>query len=471
MVRIISLLILFMKQDEVRQKLLAISILDGRNRDKMEDLVAYFSEFALIKYRIKVEVLYLIFLAKETKLIRPLSKKEIDLLDVLWKDFNIDGAEKIKEIEAKINHDVKAVEYYLKDKLSKSTLADVVEFIHFGLTSYDVNVPAYGMMISDFRKDVLVPTVTKLLKSLRLLIEKTKAIPMLARTHGQPALPTTMGKELAVYYARIKSELQMFMKAPIEAKLTGAVGNLNALYFVAPEINWILLSKKFIQSLGLVPNIFTTQILPYDSWLRLFDSLKRLNNILLGFTQDIWWYISFEYFLQKKKEEEVGSSTMSHKINPITFENAEGNLGLANSMLEFFVRKLSISRLQRDLSDSTIKRDFGMAFGLTILSWDSILSGLSRVKPNPQKMKEDLDMHWEIFSEGIQTYLRLHKYKNAYELLKKKTRGNVFTKKKLHQLIDELPIRSSDKKLLKINNLSAYLGKAYDIAELALKDK
>lgn len=452
-----------------KQKLLAISILDGRNRDKMEDLVAYFSEFALIKYRIKVEVLYLIFLAKETKLIRPLSKKEIDLLDALWKDFNIDEAEKIKEIEAKINHDVKSVEYYLKDKLSKSTLADVVEFIHFGLTSYDVNVPAYGLMISDFRKDVLVPTITKLLKSLRLLIKKTKAIPMLARTHGQPALPTTMGKELAVYYARIKNELKVLAKTPIEAKLTGAVGNFNAFYFVAPQINWILLSKKFIQSLGLVPNIFTTQILPYDSWLRLFDSLKRLNNILLGFSQDVWWYISFEYFSQKKKEEEVGSSTMSHKINPITFENAEGNLGLANSMLEFFVRKLSISRLQRDLSDSTIKRDFGMAFGLTILAWDSILSGLSRISPNPKMMNEDLNNHWEIFAEGIQSYLRLHGLENAYELLKEKTRGKVLNKTQLHELINSLPIKAIDKKILKITDLSCYLGKAVEIADLAIK--
>jgi adenylosuccinate lyase len=326
------------------------------------------------------------------------------------------------------------------------------------------------LMISDFRKDILVPIVDKLLKSLKEKIEETKDMLMLGRTHGQPALPTTMGKEIAVYYKRLKAEIEIFKKTEIEAKLTGAVGNFNALYYIAPDIDWISLSTKYIQSLGLIPNIFTTQIIPYESWLRLFDSLKRFNNILLGFCQDIWWYISFEYFMQKKKEEEVGSSTMSHKINPITFENAEGNLGLANSLFEFFTRKLSVSRLQRDLSDSTIKRNFGLAFGFTLLAWDSLLLGLSRISPNPKKMKQDLNEHWEIFSEGIQTYLRLKNYKNAFELMKEKTRGRVMTKEKLYQLIDSLPIKEKDKKYLKINNLSEYSGYAQKLTEMVIKE-
>jgi adenylosuccinate lyase len=457
--------------DNISQRLTAISLLDGRNWNKVDVVSDYFSEYALIKYRLKIEILYLIFLSENTKLLRKFSKKEKELLQKIWQGFTLEDAVKIKSIEAKINHDVKAVEYYLKDKLSKSSLADFAEFIHFGLTSYDVNIPSYGLMLLDYRREVLIPTINKLLKLLKETIEKTKSMPMLARTHGQPALPTTMGKELAVYYRRIINELEVLAKTPIEAKLTGAVGNFNALDFVVPDIDWILLSNKFIQSLGLVPNIFTTQILPYDSWLRLFDSLKRVNNILLGFTQDIWWYISFEYFLQKKKEEEVGSSTMSHKINPITLENAEGNLGVANSLLEFFVRKLSISRLQRDLSDSTVKRDFGLAFGFTFLAWDSILSGLTRINPNPERMKQDLDAHFEIFAEGIQTYLRLHGLKNAYEILKEKTRGKVLNKKQLHELIDDLQIKTSDKKILKISDLSCYLGKAVKITELAIRDK
>lgn len=450
--------------------MMAISLLDGRNWNKVSVVSNYFSEYALIKYRLKIEILYLIFLAENTKLLRKFSKKEKELLQKSWQELTLEDAAKIKSIEAKINHDVKAVEYYLKDKLSKSSLADFTEFIHFGLTSYDVNVPSYGLMLLDYRREVLIPTINKLLESLKEMIEKTKSMPMLARTHGQPALPTTMGKELAVYYRRIIDELEVLAKTPIEAKLTGAVGNFNALDFVVPDINWILLSKKFIQSLGLVPNIFTTQILPYDSWLRLFDSLKRLNNILLGFTQDIWWYISFEYFLQKKKEEEVGSSTMSHKINPITFENAEGNLGMANSLLEFFTRKLAVSRLQRDLSDSTIKRDFGLAFGFALLAWDSILSGLGRITPNPLKMKKDLDAHFEIFAEGIQTYLRLHGLKNAYEILKEKTRGKVLNKEKLYQIIDDLPISKTDKEYLKIKDLKEYSGYAKKLAEMAIKD-
>ena len=256
-----------------------------------------------------------------------------------------------------------------------------------------------------------------------------------------------------------------------EAKMTGAVGNFNALAFVYPDYDWIDFSKKFISSLGLIPNIVTTQIMPYDNWLRYFDSLKRLNNILLNLVVDIWWYISFEYFGQVKKEEEVGSSTMSHKINPITFENAEGNLGMANSSFEFFIRKLAVSRLQRDLSDSTVKRDFGLAFGFTVLAWDSILSGMGRISPKPLRMKYDLESHWEVFSEGIQTYLRSRGLKEAFEILKDKTRGRVLSKNDFHNLIDNLPISSIEKKNLKIDLLDQYLGLASKITELAIQDK
>lgn len=291
---------------------------------------------------------------------------------------------------------------------------------------------------------------------------------MLGRTHGQPALPTTMGKELAVYYHRIRSELQVLNNLPIEAKLTGAVGNFNALEFVAPQVNWIAFSEQFIKSLKLTPNIITTQIISYESWLRLFDSVKRLNNILLGFSQDIWWYISFEYFLQKKKEEEVGSSTMSQKINPIAFENAEGNLGLSSALFEFFTRKLSYSRLQRDLSDSTVKRDFGLAFGFSLLAYDSILNGLGRISPNLPKMKQDLDSHWEVFAEGIQTFLRNRGYDKAYEMLKGKTRGRVFNKKQIYELVNNLPIKKEDREKLKIKDLGHFQGLSQKLVEFAL---
>ncbi|MBI2611903.1 adenylosuccinate lyase [Candidatus Gottesmanbacteria bacterium] len=456
-----------MKEEE--KKLLAISLLDGRNWDKVKIVSDYFSEFALIKYRVFVEIEYLIFLSTKTKLLRKLSRKEINILRKIEKNFSLKNAVIIKEEEQKINHDVKAVEYFLRQKLQKTSLIDITEFIHFGLTSYDINIPSYALMLNNFRKDFLSIHLENLLAKLKDLIIQSKSMMMLGRTHGQPALPTTMGKELAVYYQRLKREKEILVSIPMEAKLTGAVGNFNALYFIDSKFDWLKFSQDFISFLGLAPNIVTTQILPYDSWIRLFDSLKRLNNILLGLCTDIWWYISFEYFLQKKKEKEVGSSTMSHKINPITFENAEGNLGLANSIFDFFGRKLSYSRLQRDLSDSTVKRNFGLAFGHTLLAWDSLISGINRITPNPHKMEEDLNNHWEIFSEGIQTYLRLKGNKNAYELLKEKTRGKILTKKEIYQLIDSLPIKNNEKRKLKIKDLKEYSGLSKKLAEIVIK--
>lgn len=455
--------------DISKQRLLAISLLDGRNWDKVKAVSNYFSEFALIKYRIFVEISYLIFLSQRTKLLRKLNNQELKLLLKLITNFSLDDALKIKSTEKKTNHDVKAVEYFLKEKLSKTSLKDITEFIHFGLTSYDINIPAYASMLQNFENEILLPDLDNIISQLKNLIIVTKKMHMMARTHGQPAVPTTMGKELAVYYQRIKKEREIFQYLTIEAKLTGAVGNFNSLFFIDPNFDWLNFSREFIISLKLKPNLVTTQILPYDSWIQLFDVVRRINNIFLGMVIDIWWYISFEYFLQKKKDEEVGSSTMSHKINPIAFENAEGNLGLANSLFEFFAKKLSYSRLQRDLSDSTVKRDFGLAFGFTILAWDSIKSGLKRIKPNPVKMESDLENHWEIFSEGIQTYLRMKGYHKAFELLKDKTRGKTLSREEIYKLVDSLEIKNHEKKKLKLSDLAEYSGLAREIADLAIK--
>lgn len=454
--------------NELKYRLTAISLLDGRNWDKVRGVSEYFSEFALIKYRVFIEIRYLLYLSEKSKLLRNFNSKEIKFLNDIADNFSLKDASQIKHIENKINHDVKAVEYFLRLKLEKSSLKDVTEFIHFGLTSYDINIPSYALMMNGFRDKVLLPTVYKIKDLLKYLITDTRGMHMLGRTHGQPALPTTMGKELAVYYLRILKEIDIIRSYKLEAKLSGAVGNYNAFYFIDPKFDWMTFSSLFISKLGLKPNLITTQILPYDNWIQFFDSVKRLNYIFLGLTVDIWWYISMEYFLQKNKKEEVGSSTMSHKINPITFENAEGNLGLANSLFEFFARKLSYSRLQRDLSDSTVKRNFGLAFGFTMLAWDSLISGLNRIKPSPDKMRKDLDSSWEIFSEGIQVFLRLHGYKNAYELIKEETRGKKLSREKLYDIIDRLPIKSEHKKILKIKNLSGYGGLAEKLAKAAI---
>ncbi len=455
--------------DDIKHRLTAISLLDGRNWDKVRGVSKYFSELALIKKRVFIEIRYLLYLSEKTKWLRSFNTKEINFLHNIIENFTLKDAAEIKTIEKKINHDVKAVEYFLRRIIDKSSLKDVSEFIHFGLTSYDINIPSYALMMTGFRDQLLLPTVYKIRDLLKDLIIETKNMHMLARTHGQPALPTTMGKELAVYYQRAVKEIDIIKSFQFEAKLNGAVGNFNAFYFIDPKFDWMTFSSSFILSLGLKPNLITTQILPYDNWIQFFDSVKRLNYIFQGLAVDIWWYISMEYFLQKKKKEEVGSSTMSHKINPITFENAEGNLGLANSLFEFFARKLSYSRLQRDLSDSTVKRNFGLAFGFTMLAWDSLIAGLNRIQPNTDKMWEDLDSNWEIFSEGIQIFLRFHGYKNAYELLKEKTRGKKLSREKLYEIIDRLPIKNAHKNILKIKDLSGYGGIAGKLAQLSVK--
>lgn len=449
-------------------RLLNISLIDGRNKDKLEVLKDYFSEYALIKTRIYIECRYLIFLGRETKLFNQLSQKQVSTIENFYVDFSLSDAQKVKAIELKINHDVKAVEYYLGILLTKKKLFNLIPFIHIGLTSYDINIPTYGILLQNFKNKVLLEYLDKIQNSLKILIEKTKDMIMLARTHGQPALPTTMGKELAVYYQRLKKEFNIIKNIKIEGKLTGAVGNFNALSFAVPEYDWITFSHKFIKSLGLVPNLVTTQIIPYDNWIYFFDSVRRLNSILLDLSQNIWLYISFEYFKQKNIKQEVGSSTMAHKINPITFENAEGNLQLANSLFEFFAGKLPLSRLQRDLSDSTIKRDFGLAFGFTLLAWDSLLSGFNRISPDELKMKNDLDLHWEIFAEGVQTYLRLKGLTKAFEILKSKTRGKTISKDEFLQIISNLPLSRENKNKLLISDLSEYKGLTKQLIDLAL---
>lgn len=445
----------------------SLSPLDGRYRKKTEPLAAYFSEFALMKYRLRVEIEYFIALSSQVKIIRTLTKQEQRLLRSLWETFDDSAALRIQEIEKTTKHDVKAVEYYLQEQLEKTSLSDVISFLHFALTSYDTNAIAYALMLQESRQNTVLPLLDRLLKELKILAKDCKSMTMLSRTHGQPAVPTTMGKELAVFYDRLRKERDILRSLPIEAKLTGAVGNFNAHTFVYPNADWVAFSKKFITSFGLAPNIITTQILPYDNWIQLFDGLRRMNSIVLGLSQDVWWYISLEYFHLKKTKGQVGSSTMAHKVNPIQFENAEGNLQMANSLFEFFARKLPVSRLQRDLSDSTVTRNFGVAFGHTVLAWESLISGLQSLQPDEKKMQEDLDSHWEVFAEGILTYLRAKGFADAYDLIREKTQGKTMNRDEMMKIVDGLPISQKDKQRLTVSTLAQYQGLADGIVDAA----
>jgi adenylosuccinate lyase len=449
----------------------AIHPLDGRYFEKTRELAPYFSEQALMKYRVMMECEYLISLSLLGKTaLRKFTAGETKILRELYESFNETSYEKIKKIEETTNHDVKAVEYFIKESLTKTSLKKEVEWVHFALTSEDTNNVAYALMLSDSLEQVMIPEIEKIISGINPLAKKYKDLPMLARTHGQSASPTTFGKEMRVFSARIEKRLVGLRNIKIQAKLNGATGNYNAHVAAYPDINWINFSKNFIESFNkkrtqkLEANLITTQIECHDSYVAIFDTIRQINTILLDFNQDMWRYISDGWIGQTPKARETGSSTMPHKVNPIDFENSEGNLGLANALFEFFTRKLPISRLQRDLSDSTVERSLGTAFGYSFLAYTSLLKGLSKISVNERKIKEALLAHPEVIAEAIQTILRKEGASMPYEKLKSLTRGKEITMSDIHDFINSLEVSDKVRKeLLKITPEN-YIGLASSLA-------
>jgi adenylosuccinate lyase len=439
--------------------LTAISAIDGRYRKQVQHLDEYFSEYALMKYRVMIEVEYLLFLEK--KKFVTLSNKTIKHLQKLAEDFGQEDAQEIKQIEFVTNHDVKAVEYFLKNELGKTSAKEIKEWIHFGLTSQDINNTAIPLLWKHSIEYEYLPFLLNLNTQLKLLAQEWKDIPMLAHTHGQPASPTLLGKEMMVFVERIQNQIEQFIGIPFSAKFGGATGNFNAHHVAFPKTNWVKFANEFVGQLGLSRQQFTTQIEHYDNLAAHFDCIKRINNILIDFCRDIWTYVSMEYFKQKTKKGEIGSSAMPHKVNPIDFENAEGNLGVANALFEHLSSKLPISRLQRDLTDSTVLRNIGVPFAHTIVALRSIEKGLEKLVVNNGKMYEDLENNWAVVAEAIQTILRRENYPNPYEALKDLTRGNnKIDKKAIHNFIDVLKVDSEIKKELKKITPHNYTGVA-----------
>ncbi len=447
----------------------ALSPLDGRYFAKIEALRQYFSEFALIRYRVQVEIEWFIALSDEPNIteVPSLSSQAKSFLDQLSNDFSVADAERVKTIEATTNHDVKAIEYWLKELLVKNPeIAQSMEFIHFACTSEDINNLAYALMLQSSREHVMLPALNRIINRLMELAHQFADVPMLARTHGQPATPTTLGKELANVIYRLQRGRKKLVEVSILGKINGAVGNYNAHLSAYPDIDWETFARQFVEKLGLEFNPYTTQIEPHDMVAELFDAYARINTILLDLNRDIWGYISLGYFKQKMKANEVGSSTMPHKVNPIDFENAEGNLGIANALLRHFSEKLPISRWQRDLTDSTVLRNIGVALGHTLLAYDSCLKGLNKLDVNLIKLQDDLDNAWEILAEPIQTVMRRYQIENPYEQLKALTRGKEgITQEALHQFINNLKIPESEKTRLLALKPSNYLGQAVSLAK------
>jgi adenylosuccinate lyase len=440
--------------------LTAISPIDGRYRRYVQHLDEYFSEYALMKYRVLVEIEYFHFLAD--KKFFKLSNKATKQLKKLQEDFGLEDAQEIKQIEYTTNHDVKAVEYFIKNELEKSGASQVKEWIHFGLTSQDINNTAIPLLWKHAIEYEYLPSLLNLNAQLKLLAKEWSNIPMLAHTHGQPASPTKLGKEIMVFVERIENQIEQLINIPFTAKFGGATGNFNAHYAAFPKLDWLKLSNEFVEKiLGLTRVQYTTQIEHYDNLAAHFDCIKRINNIFIDLCRDAWTYISMDYFKQKLKNNEVGSSAMPHKVNPIDFENAEGNMGMANAVFEHLSSKLPISRLQRDLTDSTALRNIGVPFAHTLVAFKSIEKGLNSLIVNDQKIYSDLESNWAVVSEAIQTILRRENYPNPYEALKQLTRGNnQIDKKSIHQFIDGLKIAEDLKKELKKISPHNYTGVA-----------
>ena len=447
----------------------ALSPLDGRYQTKLDSLRPYFSEYALIKHRAWVEVEWLKALAAEPSLkeIAAFGVDTIKELDSAIASFSEVDAMQVKAIEARTNHDVKALEYWLKEKFDGNPeIKAASEFIHFACTSEDINNLSHGLMLKTARDNVMLPFLSELMARLSELSHQLAGQPMLARTHGQTASPTTMGKEMANVVYRLQRQQKQLTENEILGKINGAVGNFNAHLSAYPDFDWASFAEKFVRHLGLTYNPMTIQIEPHDYMAELYDTLARINTILIDLNRDIWGYISVGYFKQKVKAGEIGSSTMPHKVNPIDFENSEGNLGLANAVLRHMAEKLPISRWQRDLTDSTVLRNMGVAFGYTLLGYDSCLRGLNKLEINPAKLAEDLDNSWEVLAEPIQTVMRRFGIANPYEQLKELTRGKGgINKASLHAFINELAIPNEAKQGLLAMTPASYIGKATALAK------
>lgn len=449
--------------------LLAISPIDGRYHSKVKALAPLVSEYGLLKYRLLVEIEWLKALANEPNIpeLPALKKTQIDYLEQIVSNFSLEDAQAIKEIERTTNHDVKAVEYFLKAQLSKeASLKPYLEFVHFACTSEDINNLAYALMLKSARETVLLPELEKVVNTLKALSQQFKATPMLARTHGQPASPTTVGKEIINVVARLRTQQKAIASVSLLGKINGAVGNFNAHIVAYPEVNWPSLSKRFIETLGLKPNLYTTQIEPHDFIAELFHAISRTNTILIDLTRDIWGYISIGYFKQKTIANEVGSSTMPHKVNPIDFENAEGNLGLANALMQHMANKLPISRFQRDLSDSTVLRNIGVGLAYSLIAYQSLIKGLNKLEANQDKLKEDLDHNWEVLAEAIQTLMRRYHIESPYEKLKALTRGQKATPQALQTFIHSLELPPKAKEQLLTLTPHTYCGLAEKLVTL-----
>ncbi|PUZ20134.1 adenylosuccinate lyase [Chitinophaga costaii] len=439
------------------QALTAISPLDGRYRKQLEELAPYFSEYALIRYRVLVEVEYFIALAGQG--IFPLAENLHAPLRRIYQEFTLANAQTIKDTEKITNHDVKAVEYFLKDQLKALDLADRLEWVHFGLTSQDINNTAIPLLWKEALHTSYLPGVTHLVQSLENRSQSWMHVPMLARTHGQPASPTILGKEMAVFVERLQGQLKLLREVPFAAKFGGATGNFNAHHVAFPHIDWVIFGNHFVNEvLGLQRMQFTTQIEHYDHLAAQFDGLKRINTILLDLCKDIWQYISMDYFKQQIKKDEVGSSAMPHKVNPIDFENAEGNLGIGNALYEHLSAKLPISRLQRDLTDSTVLRNIGVPLGHSLLALKSIEKGLGKLILNESKIAADLENNWAVVAEAIQTVLRRESYPQPYEALKALTRGGVINADTIRNFIEGLQVSDDVKAELLAINPSNYTG-------------